>query len=60
MIIDVYHLLHQDWPDYFTTSLWKQVKGLLNDLVYADTEIEHKKAVALIRARFKDEATRLH
>jgi hypothetical protein len=59
MILDVYHLLHQDWPNYFTTPVWKQVKGLFNNLVYADKEIEHKKAVALIRARFKDEATRL-
>jgi hypothetical protein len=59
VILDVYHLLNQDWPNYFKTGTWGTVKEMFYELVYAKTETEHKKAEALIRARFKDEPTRL-
>jgi hypothetical protein len=32
MILDVYHLLQQDWPNYFKTAIWLQVKNCLQNL----------------------------
>jgi hypothetical protein len=59
VILDVYHLLNQDWPAHFKTGVWQTVKEMFKELVYGKTEIDHKKAEALIRARFKDEPTHL-
>jgi hypothetical protein len=59
MILDVYHLLNQDWPNYFKTTIWNQVSKMFTELVYAKSEADHFKARALIRKRFKDEPTRL-